>query len=97
MMMVVWAVIVLIVLVSALLIYMEHEWGFMLGGSTVVAFVISYFSTDLIRRSPLAELLPKGANSQFDAFAVTAVVLMVLALIVVAFLVGRRSAPKKDP
>jgi predicted dienelactone hydrolase len=42
-------------------------------------------------------LLPQGSNSQFDAFAVTAVVLLALGLIVIAYLAGRRSAARKKP
>jgi hypothetical protein len=96
-MLIVWAIIAVVVLVSALLIYMEHEWGFLLGGYTAVILVMSYFSTGLVMRSPLVALLPQGSNSQFDAFAVTAVVLLALGLIVIAYLAGRRSAARKKP
>lgn len=96
-MLVFWAVIAIVVLVSALLIYMEHEWGFLFGGATAIILVISYISTGLVMRSPLVVLLPQGSNSQFDAFAVTAVVLLVLGLIVIAYLAGRRSAERKRP
>lgn len=94
-MLVIWAVIAVVVLVSALLIYMEHEWGLALGGSTVVILVISYYSTELFLRSPLARLLPQGSTSQFDAMAITAVVLIVLALIVIAYFLGRRRGLEK--
>ena len=35
------AVIAIAVVVSLLLIYMEHEWGFVLGGSMAVIFLVS--------------------------------------------------------
>ena len=91
---IVWAVIAIVVLVSALLIYMEHEWGFALGGATAVILVISYFSAELVMRSPLVVLLPPGLNSYSDAMAITAGALLVLALIVIAFLAGRSSASR---
>jgi hypothetical protein len=94
MMPIVWAVIAIVVLVSALLIYMEHEWGFALGGSTVVILVISYVSAELVMRSPLVVLLPPGLTSHSDAMAITAGALLVLALIVIAFLAGRSSASR---
>ena len=95
MMLIVWAVIAIVVLASVLLIYMEHEWGLALGGSTAVILVISYFSAELIVRSPLAVLLPKGSNSRFDAMAIMAGALMVLALVVMAYLAGRSSTSGK--
>ncbi|KAB2912018.1 MAG: hypothetical protein F9K29_20765 [Hyphomicrobiaceae bacterium] len=91
----IWAVIAIVVLLSALLIYMEHEWGFWLGGSTAVILIISYFSAGLLVRSPLVVLLPRSSNSTFDAMAITAVILLALALIAIAFLAGRRSASRK--
>jgi hypothetical protein len=67
----IWAAIAIVVLVSLLLIHMEHEWGFVLGGSTAVILVVSYFSAELLLRTPLAALLPQGARS-LDAKAVIA-------------------------
>jgi len=95
-MLIVWAAIVIVVLVSVLLIYMEHEWGFALGGSTAVILIISYLLTELIMRSPLVVLLPQGSDSHFDALAMIAGALLVLALIVVAYLAGRSSASRKN-
>ena len=95
MMLIVWAVIAIIVLLSALLIYMEHEWGFALGGATAVILVISYFSVELIIRSPLIVLLPQGSNSHLDVMAVSAVALLLIALVVIAYMAGRRSASGK--
>ena len=95
MMLIVWALIAIVVLVSVLLIYMEHEWGFALGGSTAVILVVSYFTAELIMRSPLVVLLPQGSNSHFDTMAITAGALLVLALIVIAYLAGRDSASGK--
>jgi hypothetical protein len=89
---IIWAVIAVVVLVSALLIYMEHEWGLVLGGSTAVILIISYFSAELIMRSPLVALLPQSSTSHLDAMAITAALLLVLALIVIAYLAGRNSA-----
>jgi hypothetical protein len=94
-MLIIWAVIAIVVLVSAFLIYAEHEWGFALGGSTAVILVLSYYSTELILRSPLARLLPQGSTSQFDVMAITAVVLIVLALIAIAYFMGRRRGAGK--
>lgn len=90
MVLMIWAVIAVIVVVAALLIYFEHEWGFALGGTTAVVLTVSYFCAQLILASPLATALPPNA-SHFDAMAVTAVVLLVAALIAIAFLAGRRS------
>ena len=90
-----WAVIAIVVLLSALLIYMEHDWGFTLGGSTVVVLVIGYASTDLVMRSPLAVLLPGGASSSFDVMAITSGALLVLALVAIAFLAGRGSGASR--
>ena len=90
-----WVVITIVVLVSALLIYLEHEWGLALGASTAVILLIGYFSAELIIRSPLVVLLPQGSNSQFDAMAITAGLLLVLALIVIAYLAGRSSASER--
>ena len=87
--------IAIVVLVSVLLIYMEHEWGFALGGSTAVILILSYFSAELIMRSPLGVLLPQASNSFFDTMAITAGALLVLALIVIAYLAGRSSASRK--
>jgi hypothetical protein len=96
MMLIVWTVILMMVLVSVLLIYMEHEWGFVLAGSTAVILVISYFSAELIMTSPLLVLLPQGSSSsRFDIMAMTAGALLVLALIVIAYLAGRSSASGK--
>ena len=96
MILIIWAVIVAVALVSILLIYLEHEWGYTLGGSTAVILALSYFISELFMRSPMVVMLPQGANSRFDAMAIIAVGLLVLALIVIAFLVGRRSAARKD-
>jgi hypothetical protein len=95
MMLIIWALIFIVVLLSVLLIYMEHEWGLMLGGSMAVILIISYFSTELIMRSPLVVLLPQESSSHFDAMAVTAGALLVLALVVIAYLAGRSSASGK--
>ena len=96
-MLIIWAVIAIVALVSALLIYMEHEWGFALGGATALVLAISYFSADLLLRSPVVVLLPQGARSHYDAMAITAVVLIVLALIVIAYLLGRRRGAGGKP
>jgi hypothetical protein len=96
-MLIIWVVIAIVVLVSAFLIYAEHDWGFILGGSTALILVISYVSTEWLLRSPLVVLLPQGARSQFDAMAITAVVLIVLALVVIAYLLGRRRGSDKKP
>ena len=91
-----WVVITIVVLVSALLIYLEHEWGLALGASTAVILLIGYFSAELIIRSPLVVLLPQGSNSQFDVIAIATGLLLVLALIVFAYLAGRRSTSGKQ-
>lgn len=91
-----WAVIIIIVLLAALLIYMEHEWGFLLGGFTAVVLGISYLVSGVILRSPVVLILPQGSNSEFDAFAITAAILLILAMLVVAYFAGRRGARKKD-
>ena len=96
-MLIIWAVIAIVVLVSAFLIYAEHDWGFVLGGSTAIILVISYFSAEWLLRSPLVVLLPQGSRSQFDAMAIAAVVLIVLALVVIAYLIGRRRGADKKP
>ena len=95
MILIIWAVMAIVVLVSALLIYMEHEWGLLLGGSTAVILIISYFSAELIMRSLLVVLLPQGSRSPLDSMAITAAMLLVLALIVIAYLAGRKSATGK--
>jgi hypothetical protein len=92
-----WAVIATAVLLSVLLVYMEHEWGLVLGGITALVLISSYFLVGLVVHSPLVVLLPQGAASHLDAMAVIAGVLLVLALIVVAYLAGRSSASKKKP
>ena len=97
MMLIIWAALAILVLVSVLLIYLEHEWGFVLGGTTVVILIVSYFSAELIVRSPLAGLLPQGSRSSYDAMALTAAALLVLALVVIAYLAGRNSASRKKP
>ena len=53
MILIIWVVIAMVVLLSALLIYMEHEWGLVLGGSTAAILIVSYFATELLVRSPL--------------------------------------------
>jgi hypothetical protein len=88
----IWAVIAIVVLVSALLIYLEHEWGLVLGGSTTVILIVSYFSVEFIMSTPFAALLPHNAISRLDAMAITAGALLVLALIAIAYLAGRNSA-----
>ena len=95
MMLAIWGVIAVVIAISAVLIYVEHEWGFLLGGSTAAILVVSYFSAELILRSPLVVLLPQGSNSRFDAMAITAGLLLVLALIVIAYLAGRSSASER--
>ena len=52
MILIIWAAIAIVVLVSVLLIYPEHDWGLALGGATVVILVVSYFSAELVLRSP---------------------------------------------
>lgn len=91
-----WAVIAIVVLVSALLIYMEHEWGLVLGCSTAAVLVFSYFLAEMMLRTPLVVLLPQGATSRLDAMAIVAGVLLVAALIGIAYLAGRRSAFRKS-
>lgn len=89
----IWAVIAIVVLISGVLILAEHEWGYALGLSTAAIVMVSYFTSELIVRSPLAVLLPQGSNSStFDTMAIAAGLLLVLALIVIAYLAGRRSA-----
>jgi hypothetical protein len=95
MMLFIWAMIAIVVLMSALLIYMEHEWGLLLGGSTAVILVISYFSAELIMRTPLVVLLPQSASSRLDAMAMAAGILLVLALIGIAYLANRKGASRK--
>ena len=95
MMFFIWIMIGIVVLVSAVLIYLEHEWGLVLGGSTAIILIISYFSAELILRSPLVVLLPQRSHSQLDTMAITAGALLVLALIVIAYLAGRKSASGK--
>lgn len=97
MMLVVWAVIAIAVLLSVLLIYLEHEWGVVLGGATAVILLTSYFAAELFLRSPLVVLMPQGAQSRLDIMAIAACVLFGAALIVVAFLAGRNSASKNEP
>jgi hypothetical protein len=93
--MILWVVIAVVVLLSILLVYMEHEWGVLLGGATAVTLLISYFAAGLVLRSPLIVLLPQGAHSQFDAMALIAATLLVVTLILIAYLAGRRSAAKE--
>jgi hypothetical protein len=89
-----WAAIAIIVILSLLLIYMEHEWGFVLGGSTAVILAVSYFSAEFLLRTPLAALLPQGARP-LDAMAVVAGTLVVLVIAAIAYLAGRRVALRK--
>ena len=91
----IWGVIAIVIVTSAMLIYVEHEWGFVLGGSTAAILVVSYFSAELILHSPLVILLPQGSNPRFAAMAITAGSLLVLALIVIAYLAGQRSPSDK--
>ncbi|MFM1815871.1 MAG: hypothetical protein RLZ98_2566 [Pseudomonadota bacterium] len=95
MMLIIWAIIAVLVLLSVVLIYMEHEWGLALGGSTAVILVVSYFAADLVIRSPLVFLLPHGSGSHFDAMALAALILLVLALVAIAYLAGRRSTSRR--
>ena len=97
MLLIIWAVIAIVVLVAVILIYLEHEWGFALGGATAVILIVSYFSAELILRSPLVVLLPQGSKSHYDTMAITAVALLVLALMVIAYRAGRNSASRKKP
>lgn len=97
MMLIIWAAIAIVVLVSLLLIYLEHEWGFALGGATAVILIVSYFSAELIMRSPLVVLLPQGSRSSYDVMAMTAAALLVLALVAIAYFAGRKSASQKKP
>ena len=90
----IWASIAVVVVVSLLLIYMEHEWGVVLGGSTAIILVVSYFSAEFLLRTPLAALLPQGARP-LDAMAVVAGTLVVLAIVAIAYLAGRRNASRK--
>jgi hypothetical protein len=94
-MLIVWALIAIVVLVSLLLVYMEHEWGVALAGLTAVILVISYFAAELILRSALVVLLPQESRSHFDAMAISAGALLVLALVVIAYLAGRRGTSAK--
>ena len=91
----IWVVIGIVVLVSAVFIYLEHEWGLVLGGSAAIVLIVSYFSAELVLRSPLIVLLPQGSRSQLDVMAITAGALLVLALIVIAYLAGRKSGSGK--
>ncbi len=90
-----WAVIAIVVVVSALLIWIEHEWGLVLGFSTALILVVSYFFAELILRNPLVVLLPQSASSQLDAMAIVATTFLLLAVICIAYLGGRRSASRK--
>ena len=92
---VIWVAIAIVVLMSLLLIYMEHEWGLVLAGATAVILIVSYLAAELIVRSALAALLPQGWNSPLDVMAIAAGVLLVLALVVVAYRVGRNSRSKE--
>jgi tryptophan-rich sensory protein len=95
MMLFIWAIIAIAVVLSAVLIFVEHEWGFTLGGSTAVILVASYFLADLVVSSPLVVVLPQGSNSRFDAMAVLAALLLLLAVGLIAYLAGRSSTPRK--
>jgi hypothetical protein len=88
------AAIAIVVVVSLLLIYMEHEWGFVLGGSMAVILVVSYFSAEFLLRAPLVALLPQGAGL-LDVMALVAGILVVLAIVAIAYLAGRRNASRK--
>lgn len=84
----IWALIAVVVIISALLIYLEHEWGLVLGGLTSVILFVSYFSVELLVRTPLVVLLP-ASSSPLDAMTMTAGVLLVVALVGIAYLAGR--------
>lgn len=94
MMLFIWAIIAIVVVVAAVLIFMEHEWGYALGGSTAVILVISYFCAQYVV-SPLGGLMSKGPMSHLDAMAITAVILLVAAIALIAFLAGRGSASRR--
>jgi hypothetical protein len=53
--------------------------------------VVSYFAGEF-----LIVLLPQSVKSPLDAMAIMAGILIVLALIAIAYLAGRRSAAKKQ-
>lgn len=91
----IWAAIAIVVVASLLLIYMEHEWGVVLGGCTAVILVVSYFSAELFLRTPLVALLPQGAGP-LDAMAVVAGTLVILTIVAIAYLAGRRNASRKN-
>jgi hypothetical protein len=90
----IWAVVAVVVVISALLIYLEHEWGLVLGGLTSVILILSYFSAELLIRTPLVVLLP-ASSSTLDTMAIVAGVLLVLALVGIAYFAGRESASRK--
>jgi hypothetical protein len=90
----IWAVVAIVVVISALLIYLEHEWGLVLGGLTSVILILSYFSAELLMRTPLVVLLP-ASSSLLDAMAIVAGVLLVLALAGIAYFADRESASRK--
>jgi hypothetical protein len=95
MMLFMWVMIAIAVLASALLIWMEHEWGLVLGGSTAVILVVSYFSAEFLLRTPLVALLPQGARP-LDTMALVAGTLVVLAIVAIAYLAGRKDASRKN-
>ena len=95
MILIIWVVIAMVVLLSALLIYMEHEWGLVLGGSTAAILIVSYFATELLVRSPLVILLPQGLSSHFDIMATTAGALLMLVLMAITYFAGRRNISGK--
>ncbi|WP_174263711.1 hypothetical protein [Hyphomicrobium sp. CS1BSMeth3] len=92
----IWALIAVVVIISALLIYIEHEWGLVLGGLTSVILVVSYFSVELLMRTPLVVLLP-ASSSPLDAMTMTAGVLLVVALVGIAYLAGRSRIGEVPP
>lgn len=94
MMMFIWAIIALVVVVAAVLIFMEHEWGFVIGGSTVAILVISYFCAQYVV-GPLGAMMTRGPMTHLDAMAITALILLVSVIALIAFLAGRGSASRR--
>ena len=95
MILIMWAVIGIAVLAAVLLIYLEHEWGFALGGLTAAVLIVCYFAAGLMKRSGLIALMPQGSTSHFDIMAVMAGALLVPILIVAIYVARRRRAKRR--
>ncbi len=72
----VWGVIAVAVLLSALLIYLEHEWGVLLGVTTGVVICILYFVI--------------GPMAQLNDVVVAAIILTLLVSVVLGYHYARK-------